>query len=161
LRLYSVYGPYEEPLRLMPSLVVHGLAGAYPPLVDPRVARDYVYVDDVVEAYCLAAAPEHEPGSVYNVGTGVQTTLAEVVALARTVFHLHDEPAWGSMPNRSWDTATWQANCRKIREKLGWRPRFTLETGFRRFLDWFHSDPQRPAYYRRHLSMRDYRRTAS
>ena len=56
LRLYSVYGPYEEPNRLMPSLVAYGLTGAYPPLVDPRVARDYVYVDDVVDAYCLAAA---------------------------------------------------------------------------------------------------------
>ena len=65
----------------MPSLVAYGLTGEYPPLVDPRVARDYVYVDDVVDAYCLAAARDHEPGSVYNVGTGVQTTLAEVVAL--------------------------------------------------------------------------------
>ena len=83
LRLYSIYGPYEEPKRLMPSLAVYGLAGGYPPLVDPRVARDYVYVDDVVDAYCLAAARDHEPGAVYNLGTGRQTTLAEVVELAQ------------------------------------------------------------------------------
>lgn len=152
LRLYSVYGPYEEPNRLMPSLAVHGLAGQYPPLVDPRVARDYVYVDDVVDAYCLAAERDHEPGSVYNVGAGVQTTLAEVVAIAREVFDLRDEPPWGSMSNRSWDTTTWKSDCRKIQQSLGWRPRHTLETGFRRLVEWFREDPERPEHYQRHLS---------
>jgi nucleoside-diphosphate-sugar epimerase len=151
LRLYSVYGPYEEPNRLMPSLAVQGLTGQYPPLVDPRVARDYVYVDDVVEAYCLAAAHDHEPGSVYNVGTGVQTTLGEVVAMVRKVFDLRDEPPWGSMPNRSWDTTTWRADCRRIQDALGWRPHYTVKTGFRRLVDWFREDPRRPAYYRQQL----------
>jgi nucleoside-diphosphate-sugar epimerase len=63
LRLYSVYGPWEDPGRLMPTMVVQGLAGKLPPLVDPRVARDYVYVDDVSEAFVRAAAKPHpEPG---------------------------------------------------------------------------------------------------
>src|SRR5262245_25576497 len=53
LRLYSVYGPYEEPTRLIPSLIVHGLRGALPPLVAPDVARDFVYAEDVVDAFLL------------------------------------------------------------------------------------------------------------
>src|SRR5947207_10600420 len=86
LRLYSVYGPYEEPRRLMPTLVVRGLDGELPPLADPDIARDYVYVDDVSEAYCLSASrPGQAPGAVYNVGTGVQTSLREVVQAARRV----------------------------------------------------------------------------
>jgi dolichol-phosphate mannosyltransferase len=152
LRLYSVFGPYEEPSRLMPSLIVHGMAGRYPPLVDPRVARDYVYVEDVVEAYRLAVTGDHEPGAVYNVGTGVQTTLGELVTLARTVFALPGEPPWGSMPNRSWDSTTWQADSRKI-EAIGWRPQGSLETGFQRFVEWFRKEPWRPEHYRRHLSL--------
>src|SRR5215470_6587390 len=55
LRLYSVYGPWEEPRRLMPTLIRRGLAGALPPLVGPDTARDYVSVDDVTEAYVCAA----------------------------------------------------------------------------------------------------------
>ncbi|MEM8805939.1 MAG: NAD-dependent epimerase/dehydratase family protein, partial [Cyanobacteria bacterium P01_G01_bin.38] len=54
LRLYSVYGPYEEPSHLMPTLIAQGLQGKLPPLVNPDIARDYVYVDDVNEAYILA-----------------------------------------------------------------------------------------------------------
>ncbi|MFN8563874.1 MAG: NAD-dependent epimerase/dehydratase family protein, partial [Anaerolineae bacterium] len=51
LRLYSVYGAYEEPTRLIPTLVAHGLRGRLPPLVNPEIARDFVYADDVNDAY--------------------------------------------------------------------------------------------------------------
>ena len=138
LRLYSVYGPYEEPARLMPTLVVRGLDGELPPLADPDIARDYVYVDDVVEAYLLAATRDgQEPGSVFNVGTGVQTSLRDAVTIARRVLGIAAEPAWGSMPNRSWDTTVWVADSRAIRTALGWAPRHDFETGFRRMVSWF------------------------
>jgi nucleoside-diphosphate-sugar epimerase len=152
LRLYSVFGPYEEPNRLMPSLIVHGMAGKYPPLVDPRIARDYVYVDDVVEAYRLAVTGDHEPGAVYNVGTGIQTTLGELVTLAQAVFDLREAPPWGSMPNRSWDTTSWKADSRRI-EAIGWHPQSSLQTGFTQFVEWFHGETWRPAHYRRCLSL--------
>ena len=71
LRLYSAYGPFEDPGRLIPRLIVHGLRGGLPPLASPDAARDYVYVDDVSEAYVAAASgPRDAGGSVYNVGTG-------------------------------------------------------------------------------------------
>ena len=81
LRLYSAYGPWEEPSRFVPTLLAHALAGRLPPLVSPDVARDFVHVDDVCAAFVLGAgAPA---GRVYNVGSGRQTTVAEVVELAR------------------------------------------------------------------------------
>src|SRR5207237_854558 len=55
LRLYSIYGPYEEPTRLMPALLIRGLSGELPPLVNPDIARDYVYTEDAVDAFLLAA----------------------------------------------------------------------------------------------------------
>lgn len=142
LRLYSVYGPYEEPKRLMPSLILRGLKGEVPPLVNPDVARDFVYVDDVSEAYLLAATrPAQELGAVYNVGTGVQTSLREVVKVARRVMGITVEPGWGSMPDRQWDTNVWVADNRKIRDELGWQPCYTLEQGFRSMVDWFCNNP--------------------
>jgi len=148
LRLYSVYGPYEEPARLMPALIVRGWRGGWPPLVSPETARDYVYVDDVVEAYLLAAQhPPQEPGTIYNVGTGLQTTLREVVEVARRAMAIPVEPAWETMPPRQWDTKCWVADSRLIRQELGWRPRSTFEEGFRQMLEWFRSDPNRLVFY--------------
>lgn len=133
LRLYSAYGAWEDPNRLMPTLLTHGRKGALPPLVAPETARDYVYVDDVTEAFLLAAGAigRHPPGAVYNVGTGVQTTLREVVDVARRILAIPAEPQWGSMPRRPWDASCWVADNRRIREELGWAPRFTLEQGLR------------------------------
>lgn len=148
LRLYSVYGPYEEPTRLIPALVMRGLRGELPPLVDPAVSRDYVYVDDVVEAYLLAATvPNQETGAVYNVGTAVQTSLREVVGIARRVMDIAAEPVWGSMPNRGWDTTVWVADNRKIQLDLGWCPHVTFEAGLSRTIDWLQTEPTRYKHY--------------
>jgi dolichol-phosphate mannosyltransferase len=115
-------------------------------LVDPDVARDFVYVDDVVEAYLLAASV-HTPewGPIYNVGTAVQTTLREVVAVARQAMNISAEPVWSSMPNRQWDASVWVSDNRKIRAQLNWQPQRTFAEGFHLMLDWFRQGPL-PAY---------------
>lgn len=142
LRLYSVYGPYEEPTRLMPTLILRALNGELPPMVNPDIARDYTYIEDVSEAYILAATrSKQELGAVYNVGTGIQTTLREVVKVVRHMFNITADPKWGSMGNRIWDTNTWISNNHYIREALGWYPRYNFERGFRKMVDWFRDNP--------------------
>jgi dolichol-phosphate mannosyltransferase len=149
LRLYSTYGPWEEPKRLVPALLVAAMAGRLPPLVDPNVARDFVYVDDVVDAYLRAASRPHaDPGAVYNVGTGVQTTIAQLVAIVREMLPIEAAPDWGSMPNRAWDTTTWVADPRKIAADLEWRPRVDVRDGLARTLRWLQSDPSLLPTYR-------------
>ena len=151
LRLYSVYGPWEEPTRFLPTLLVHARKGELPPLVTPQVARDFVYVDDAVEAFVLAATqPVEESGPVLNVATGIQTTVAEVVELVRARFALAVEPVWGSMPDRDWDTHTWVGDARAIDAALGWRPKWDLEAGLARFAEWMESDPVLVKHYETH-----------
>jgi UDP-glucose 4-epimerase len=153
LRLYSVYGPWEEPTRLIPALVMLGLEGQLPPLVSPTDARDYVYSEDVVDAYLLAATTRsEEPGAIYNVGSGVQTPLRDLVELARRVLAVEAEPQWGSYPDRAWNTDVWVADNRKIQRELGWHPRHTLEDGFRATVAWLREHPDLLATYR---SMRE------
>jgi dolichol-phosphate mannosyltransferase len=114
------------------------LRGELPPLVSPDIARDFVYVEDVCRAYVLAAStPRPEQGAVYNVGTGVQTTMAEVVDLARNALGIEAKPEWSSMADRQWDARTWVADSRKIKRELGWRPQCDFAEGFRRTAEWF------------------------
>jgi len=149
LRLYSIYGPYEEPSRFVPRLAVHGLLKRLPPLVSPEVARDFVFADDVVDAYLAAASRRGtEPGAIYNVGTGRQTSIREAVEIARRVLSIEAAPEWGTMPNRAWDTTIWVGNPDKIKRELGWKPRTTFEDGFSRFARWLSVDPDRIALYR-------------
>ncbi len=148
LRLYSVYGSYEEPTRLIPTVIVRGLHQELPPLVSASVARDYVYSEDVAEAYVRAASvPDQSRGAVYNVGTGIQTSLEEVVAQARRMLDIKVEPQWGSMPERAWDTHTWVANPDLIIRQLGWKPRYSFEEGFRRTVTWLRTHPSLLQFY--------------
>lgn len=138
LRLYSVFGPFEDPDRLMPALIRHGLKGSLPPLVNPDIARDYIYAEDACDACILAAQTvPREFGAVYNVGSGAQTTLRDAVEVARRVMQITAEPQWGSMPDRKWDTSVWVADNRKIQTELGWHPRFSFEQGFQRMVEWY------------------------
>jgi nucleoside-diphosphate-sugar epimerase len=154
LRLYSVYGPWEEPARLIPTLIVYGLKGKLPKLADPDIARDYVHVEDACDAYLLAAADEKaENGAIFNVGTGVQTSLAQVVQTAREVMPIKEKPAWGSMPNRKWDTTTWVADNRAISQTLGWKPRYQFQEGLEQVINWFRADLAMRAYYEREIGL--------
>jgi UDP-glucose 4-epimerase len=144
LRLYSAYGPWEEPRRLMPALVAHGLDGRLPPLADPAIARDFVYVEDVVDAFLLAAERATPgAGAVYNVGSGAQTSLRELAEVARRVYGIAEEPAWDAFPARDWDTDVWVADARRIAAEIGWQARTPLEDGLAAFARWMAEQPPR------------------
>jgi UDP-glucose 4-epimerase len=132
LRLYSVYGAMEDPRRLVVTLLRHGLDGTLPPLVSPETARDFVYVEDVCEAFvCAAGRARERAGEIYNIGSGRQTTLRELVDCVRTVRPIHADPDWGSHPQRTWDTSTWCASTTHAAEDLAWSARTGLEEGLR------------------------------
>jgi nucleoside-diphosphate-sugar epimerase len=138
VRLYSIYGPFEEPARLIPTLIRHGMQGKLPPLVSPRIARDFVYVDDAIDAMVqVAAAPSIPRGAIYNICSGVQSTLADVIAVARRVMGIVEEPVWSSMPDRSWDTDRWVGSPQRIEREIGWRAQTTFEEGLKNTLRWF------------------------
>jgi UDP-glucose 4-epimerase len=152
LRLYSVYGPWEEPGRLMPTLVDRALDGTYPPLVAPETARDFVWIDDVCDAFVRAATTDPlDRGSVLNVASGTQTTLRSLVATAQEVFDLRGQPEWGAMPDRAWDTSVWVGDPTQAETSIGWRAVTPLSDGLTQLGAWMRSDPQRRQRYRERL----------
>ncbi len=139
LRLYSVYGPYEDSSRLVPALMVQGLNGALPPLVSPDTARDFVHVNDACEAFVLAASAMKPDcfGDSFNIGTGRKTTIREIAELTRALFSIDAQPSFGSMNSRAWDLDEWYANPARAFQRLGWRASTTLEEGLRDTAQWW------------------------
>jgi nucleoside-diphosphate-sugar epimerase len=135
-RLFSVYGPWEEPTRLIPTLLRRAQAGLPLEMAAPGIARDFVHVDDVLDAMLDFAGLERHSGEVFNLGTGVETTLEGVVALVQEVVGRRCDVRWGAMPPRRWDHTSWRADTRHVRETLGWEARRTLEQGLRAFRAW-------------------------
>ncbi len=138
LRLYSVFGPWEEPERLLPTLVEHGLKGRYPPFVDPDISRDFVYISDVIRATLLAATRgvSTARGESINIASTKKMTMRDVASVAKSIFALEGEPAWGSMVNRSWDLKDWYGNADKALEKIGWKANVPFEEGLKSYTEW-------------------------
>lgn len=147
LRLYSVYGPYEDPNRLIPTLITHGLKNTLPNLVDPKIARDFIHVADICQLFLKAAAMTHPPGEIYNAGTGIQSTLESLVDFFRNELNITEKPSWGSMDNRHWDTSCWVSNSKKAEQKLKWKAEHRLAEGLRKTLAWFRDNPDQLDYY--------------
>ncbi|HVR83823.1 MAG TPA: NAD-dependent epimerase/dehydratase family protein [Planctomycetota bacterium] len=136
LRLFSVYGPWESPTRLVPTILRRCLRGEPLEMVSRGTARDFVYVGDIIQALVATDRLVRASGEVVNLGTGTQTTMEEFVAAALEVTGSRSEVRWGAMPARVWDTAHWVASCEKAARILGWRASTGLREGLRRALEW-------------------------
>ena len=149
VRLYSVFGPYEEPTRLIPSLIIEGLQGKLPPLVNPTIARDFVFVNDVSNAYISLASNSSKISSeVFNLGTGTQVSIQEVVEIARQLLPIQENPLWGSMPDRQWDTSCWVCDHSRITKAVNWQLSSSFAEGFQETINWFKTHPEMIEYYR-------------
>jgi nucleoside-diphosphate-sugar epimerase len=142
IRPFSVYGPYEEPKRLFPTLMKSLLLGEEMNLVSPDTARDQIYVDDVVEAYLKIEEMTNNPGEYFNVGSGTQSTIREVVETAVEVTGKTTKFNWGNMESRTWDTNAWVADISKARRLLNWNPKNNLKEGIQKTWNWFKNNSQ-------------------
>lgn len=138
LRLYSAYGPWEEPDRLIPVLISHARSKKYPQLVQPDISRDFIYVNDITNAFIAAAAKASTAikGHSVNVGTGNKTTIRELAQLAKKLCGITTEPSFGAMQNRAWDMPHWYANTEDSLKKLDWKALVKLEDGLKDVIGW-------------------------
>jgi polyisoprenyl-phosphate glycosyltransferase len=147
LRLYSAYGPLEDSSRLIPNIVHFGASGGYPELVDPRVSRDFIYVDDVAQAFIEVGLKlrEADYGESFNIGTGRKTTIGDIVTVSQRLFDIRQDPVF-SMPNREWDLTDWYSDISKAHDRFAWTPQVDLADGLARTAAWYRSLPDKTAY---------------
>ncbi len=136
LRLFNVFGVGEGQRRLVPYLIKHLSRDEPAELTPGDQTRDFVYVDDVVEAILVAATSEHLLPNVYNVCSGravdvrfVAETAADIMGKPRELLQFGaraarpDEPQWMVGDNTRFTSAT------------HWRPQISLEEGILRMVE--------------------------
>ncbi len=134
VRLFNTYGPYETNPHLLPHLIQTLKQGVREiPLGNLQPKRDYVYVEDVAEGF-WRLGDSLETTGVYNLGTGVEHSVVEVVdtlgALMNTPLQIVQDPT----RMRPVDKLHQRADLSRLRAALGWAPDTPLETGLRRWL---------------------------
>ena len=138
LRLYSVYGPWEEPDRLVPVIIEKARQHTFPNLVQKEISRDFVFVTDAVEAFVDAALniSLDVKGKSYNICTGKKTTLEELINLVKNEFRISETAVWGNMENRAWDLKDWYGYPENSNKDLKWKAKTDLAAGMRTTFEW-------------------------
>ena len=131
LVVFRAYGPHEPAGRLVPTLLDAVRTGAVVPLVAAETRRDMVYVDDVAEAV-VRVVDAAAYGVRVNVGSGVASSVPEIVAAFEAASGRQVRVAPGARPARPYDVPHWQADLTRCQQLLGWRPSTTLDEGMER-----------------------------
>ena len=106
-------------------------AGTPIALSRPEIARDWVYVDDLVDLYLEARRRPRRWGGVFNAGSGHEVDIAGIVATVLRSRGRAPRLRWGVFPAPPHDAHPWVADMRRTFETFRWRPRTSLEDGLR------------------------------
>jgi len=136
LRLFSVYGPYEERGRFMPTLISKALRNEDVPVSNPLNARDFIYLDDVSEAYVAVMKKPELSGEILNIGSGIQHTLRDAIDIVLKETGSTSRPLFGAEGGRGFDTSRWVANMEKTRAILNLTPARSLKEGLGDMIVW-------------------------
>ena len=137
LNLSNVYGPRQDPhgeAGVM-SIFTGKLMNNETPTIygDGKQTRDYVYVLDVVDA--LIKSAETDDNLFLNIGTGVETSVNELVSILSQKISWDGEPEYA--PKREGELLRSVLNNERAMSQIGWEPKYTLDTGLDELISWF------------------------
>lgn len=135
LRIFNAYGPGQNPDFVVARLVGQLLADGRAVLRCSAPVRDFVFVDDVVQALLLAGHKTTTSAPIVNVGTGRPTTIGELAALAAAEAGVPGQVAFEMTALPPDDLPLLVADSTVARETLGWQPAVSLEAGLRLTLE--------------------------
>jgi dTDP-glucose 4,6-dehydratase len=135
-RCSNNYGPYHFPEKLIPLMITNGLDGEELPIYgDGKNVRDWLHVKDHCSAIDLVLH-EGKPGEVYNVGGHNERTNNEIVEIIVEKLKLSRDKI-KYVEDRLGHDRRYAIDPQKIQNELGWKPKYTFETGIVETIEWY------------------------
>lgn len=134
LRIFNMYGPAQDSRFLIPT-IMEGVKKGEVYLQNSRPRRDYVYVLDVVKAIEICLKRKIKGTAIYNVGSGVSYSVADIVKNIRKVSGKIFKVKFEDIERAS-EVPDVVADISKAKKELGWTPDFRIETGLAHMIKW-------------------------
>ena len=136
VRVFMTYGPRQDMRKLIPYVTVSLLRGEAPRISSGRWEADWIYIDDVIDGFVLAAHAPDVEGSTIDLGSG---TLVSVRTIVQHLFDLTGskiDPLFGALSDRPFEQAR-LADITQAQATLGWKPKTSLREGLERTISWY------------------------
>lgn len=141
-RLFNVYGPGQNMNNMkqgMVSIYLAYLINNLPIQVKGSLSRyrDFIYIDDVIKAFIDSEYCKNTYNNVYNIGTSRRITVKELLRFILDIYGKDDFKKWVIVKgSTAGDILGCVADNRKLRNAIGWKPKYTLKQGVARMKEW-------------------------
>ena len=128
-RPFNIYGAGQSSFFFIPT-IVNQLDNEIIELNDSRPKRDFIHIDDVVEAVYLAIASNENQAKIFNLGSGISTSVEEIVNL---IIRISRSKSYVNFSEkiRQGEILDTVADISKIKKELKWQPQVSLEVGIK------------------------------
>ncbi len=141
LRLFSTYGPDDNPGWLIPSLISQMLDGERPQTTLGTQKWDWLHVDDVARGLIAAAVTPTAEG-IFNLGSGQPVQVRCAVEMIRDAAAPGMELVFGEIPFRPDQVMHMQANNSRLKAATGWAPQVAFNAGIAETVNWYRAQRQ-------------------
>jgi UDP-glucose 4-epimerase len=138
VRVFWTYGPMDDQLRMIPSVIGSLLDGKKPRLTEGGQLWDFLYIGDAIRALTLLAETRGATG-VFNLGAGKPVSIRHVVELVRNLIDPSIELAFGDIPYGANQIMHLEPDVARLRAATGWSPSVDLADGLQRTVAWYRS----------------------
>ena len=142
LRLFSAYGPADNPNWLIPYVILKLLSKQKPSLTLGEQQWDYIYIDDVVKAlWKVSITPSAQV--IFNLASGKTYKIRYIVERIRDLIDPSLPLGFGEIPYQSDQIVHLEADITRLTNAISWRPLVDIDEGLKRTVEWFRKNSRR------------------
>lgn len=137
---FNTYGRRDNAHFVVEKTIVQMLQGQEVRLGDPNPTRDFMYIEDHLNAYLTCLDEERSIGQIFNFCTGRETSIRQLVEIIGHLASYEGEVVWNTIPKRPLDIDVLVGDYSKAKRMLGWEPKYSLEDGLRLCVDYWRDE---------------------
>jgi len=136
LRLYQVYGPGQDFNRFIPLIIKGCLSNKKFPCSNGEQYRDFIYIDDVIEAIIRILKSNRIKGKILNIGSGKGTQIKKIIKKIQTLVK-KGFPQFGKIKLRKEENYKTFPNIKRAKSLLSWKPKISFDTGLLKTIKYY------------------------
>lgn len=139
LRVFNTYGKYQEAGHLISDIMIALVAKKSLTLSASTAKRDFIYIDDVVDALIKAGKQPEVEGEIFNIGVGKEFLAEEIIDIVQRVTHTNRKISFNNKNQCEFDKREIGcfANVEKAKKLLNWEQNYSIEQGLKKTYDWY------------------------
>lgn len=136
VRIFLAYGPGQDLKRFFPQIIKGCLNNSKFPTSSGNQLRDFLFIDDVVEAIFKLLNCKKAEGEIVNIGSGKAVKIKNLIKKVVKIIG-KGKPEFGKIPYRKGENMCLVASTKKINKLIKWRPKYSLDKGLKKTINYY------------------------